>query len=335
MRILFLGSGEFGLPTLSALRDRHEVLAVVSQPDRPAGRHRRLTPTPIAQWALEQGLSVIREEGVNRPEIVARLASLRPEASVVIAFGQKLGEPLIAALGRLTVNLHASLLPRWRGAAPIQHAMLAGDVRTGVSVIGLAQRMDAGPIYATAQTSIGELETAGELHDRLAALGPGVVLEVLEQLAADGLAPVSQDESLATRAPKLAKADGRIALDLDPDAFRRRVHAMTPWPGVRLRWRPADPSPPDAWPIDPASGWNELTLHRVASEPGIAAFRQSEHGLAPAPPGSVIDGQRVIVRDGAVRLLEVQPPGGRVMSIDDYARGHRFGPGCVVAPLDR
>lgn len=318
MRLIFLGSGEFGLPTLRDLHAKHQVLAVVTQPDRPAGRHRQLTPTPIAAWAAEAGLSVHKAENVNEPAFVEQVRALGAEASVVIAFGQKLGEPLIAALGKLAVNLHASLLPKYRGAAPINWAMIEGEIETGVSVIGLAQRMDAGLVYVTAATPIDPLETAGELHDRLALLGPGAVGRVLEQLQTGTLAGVPQDEARATKAPKLSRADGVIDFDQDGARLAWRIHGLTPWPGVRVGWRKPDGTV------------KELMLRRVKAEPDLSCFFGHRGG---PKPGAVLEGGRVAVRDGELRLVEVQMPGGKPMKLDEFLRGHRLEPGDRLEPL--
>lgn len=318
MRLIFLGSGEFGLPTLADLHARHQILAVVSQPDRPAGRRQHLTPTPIAAWALAQGLPVHRHENANDPDVVAQLRELRADAAVVIAFGQKLHPPLIAACGRLAVNLHASLLPRYRGAAPINWAILKGEIETGVSVIGLAERMDAGLVYARQATRIDPLETAGELHDRLALMGPAAVGEVLDAFAAGTLRGEVQDESQATRAPKLSRADATVDLAADVDQVAARVMGLNPWPGVRVTWRQGGPDGPA----------KELLLRRVAAEPDASCFINPRHQPA---PGQVLDGHRVTVGNGTIRLLEVQVPGGRALPIEEFIRGHPLRPGDVLA----
>lgn len=315
LRLIFLGSGEFGLPTLRDLCERHTVAAVITQPDRPAGRSRRLTPTPIARWAQEQSnIEMLKVPDVNDPGVVARVAALGVDAGVVIAFGQKLGEPLIGSLGRLAVNLHASLLPQYRGAAPINWAVINGESETGLSVIGLAQRMDAGLVYGQSRTSIEPLEIAGELHDRLAAMGPELVAQVLRDFERGALKGVEQDESLATKAPKLSKADGVVLFDADAQDVRSRVHGLTPWPGARVTWvrRSKDGSPRQP-----------LILHRVEALTDLSCFigLDATPGAVPQP-GDVLAGHRVAVRDGAVRLMEVQIPGGRVMGIDEFVRGH-------------
>ena len=307
MRLLFFGSGAFGLPTLQSLCKDHEVVEVISQPDKPAGRKRVLTPTPIAQWALEQGYSVPRVENVNTPAFVEQIRGYEADASVVIAFGQKLGPELIDAMGKLAVNLHASLLPKYRGAAPINWAMIDNEPMTGVSVIALAQRMDAGLIYATGSTPIDPSETAGELHDRLSELGPAAIGQVLEQLASGMLNPIEQDEPQATKARKFTKADGTVSFDQPAALVRARIHGLTPWPGCRVRWRKAD-----------GEDKGLLTIKRVADE-------MAQQSLA---PGMIDDDLRVICADGgAVKLLDLQAPGGKAMSAEDFARGQGLSAG--------
>ena len=313
MRIIFLGSGEFGLPTLRSLSGRHDIVAVVTQPDRQAGRKRQPTATPIGQWAQSQGLNVLKAADVNELAFVGQITGLNADAGVVIAFGQKLSQPLIDATGRLAVNLHASLLPEYRGAAPINWAIIHGETETGVSVISLAQRMDAGVIYGQASTRIDPLETAGELHDRLAQIGPDLIAKVLDDLASDTLAGQKQDESKATKAPKLNKSDGTVVFDADAQDVRNRIHGLTPWPGVRVDW------------VRGESGQRQsLILHRVTAKPDLSCFIGiNQTGERPGV-GTIVDGACVVVRDGAVGLLEVQLPGGRVMKIDEFVRGHRM-----------
>jgi len=306
MRLIFLGSGEFGLPTLRMLHEQHEIIAAISQPDKPAGRKRKLTPTPIAQWSVEQNLPLHRFENVNTDEVVEQVRQLNADAAVIIAFGQKLGDPLINAMGKLAVNLHASLLPKYRGAAPINWAMASGETITGVSVIGLAQRMDAGDVYARRQTEINPMETAGELHDRLAELGPDAIASVLDDLQFDKLNPQQQDESLATLAPKLSKASGMIDFSEPAEKLRCHIHGMTPWPGVTVQWTKPDEQP------------HPFKLLRVRVDPTWSGD---------ASPGTVLPNHRVATGDGALELLEVQPPGKRGMSMEDFSRGHDFKPG--------
>lgn len=308
MRIVFLGSGAFGLPTLQALSTRHTVVGVVTQPDRPAGRGKALTPTPIGAWAAEHlpGVPLVKPDDINAPDVLATVRAWPCDAWVVIAFGQKLSEPLIE--GRFAINLHASVLPRWRGAAPINAAMLAGDRETGNSVITIAQRMDAGLVLGQSRRPLDPALTAGELHDVLASDGPALVEQVLAQHAAGTLNPQAQDESLVTRARKLSRADAWIDFFRPADEARRRVHGLTPWPGMML-----------------TIGSLEVKALRVDS--------QSDGVPASAQPGTLIDAVRGLIACGAktaLRLLEVQPAGGRPMSWTDYVRGRTLMDGIVV-----
>lgn len=314
MRIVFFGSGAFGLPTLERLAGSHEVAMVVTQPDRPAGRGGRLAPTPVGRWAAESlpGASVLKPERVNEPEAREAIRAVGAEAWVVIAFGQKLGPALLD--GVFAINLHASLLPRWRGAAPIQAAMLAGDERTGNSVITLADRMDAGEVLARSELEIGPSETAGELHDRLAADGAGLVGRVLEGHASGRLRGEAQDERLATRAPKLSRADAWLDLTDTADACRRRVNALSPWPGVQAA----------------VGGGGTVKLVRAEALETPAMVSDEP----PAPPGTLLDpgAGHVSVGSGVLVLLEVQPPGRRAMAWADYARGRALEAGACVLP---
>lgn len=301
MRLLFFGSGAFGLPTLQSLCEQHEVVEVISQPDKPAGRKRVLTPTPIAEWAMEQGYTVPRVENVNTPEFIEQIKGYEADASVVIAFGQKLGPELIDAMGKLAINLHASLLPKYRGAAPINWAMIDNEPVTGNSVIALAHRMDAGVVYATNETPIDPNETAGELHDRLSEMGPEVVCKVIQQLADATLSPVEQDESLATKARKFTKADGTVSFDQPAELVRARIHGLTPWPGCRVRWIKAD-----------GTDKGLLTLKRVKAIMDMQSTGDN---------GTIGVDLSVACESGVLQLLEVQAPGGKAMSAEDFARG--------------
>ncbi len=315
LNIVFFGSGAFGLPTLRALHERHTLLAVVSQPDRPAGRGKVLTPTPISAWAQKHlhPAQLIRPENVNVPAIVDELQRLpvgppemRKGAFVVIAFGQKMEPELLEH--RFAINLHASLLPRWRGAAPINHALLAGDIETGNSVITLAQRMDAGLILGQSYRTIERGEkpvTASELHDQLSDDGPVLVERVLAEFADSVLEPHPQDEDRVTRAHKLTKGDGILDFVMPASRVADTINGLSPWPGVSVRL-----------------GQHALRLMRAAvhtedeaedrpENPQIGAILDSALGTIQCGPGS------------AIRLLEVQPAGRRVQSWRDFANGFK------------
>lgn len=303
MRILYAGSGAFGLPTLKALAQQHNVVAVLTQPDQPAGRKRVLTPTPIGQWASEQSIPLYKFPNANEPDAIAQLASHEPDAGAVIAYGQKLSEELITAMGKLTVNLHASLLPAYRGAAPINWAMIDGCAQTGNSVIALAQKMDAGDVYAANVTDIKPLQIMGELHDELSQMGPELILKVLDQLQAGTLDPRPQDHDQATLARKLKKADGVIE-DWSQSAtqLRCRIHGLNPWPGVTVKWY--------------RQGRDEPTSLK------ILRVRDLPDALCDKAPGTVLKDLSIATGQGTLQLLEVQPAGKRAMPFEDFQRGH-------------
>lgn len=303
MRIVFFGAGEFGVPTLRALSQRHEVVACVSQPDRPAGRGGKVTPTPISQWVMENlpavaGESLIRTPDVNEPTTRERVRGFAADAWVVIAFGQKLSPELLA--GKFAVNLHGSRLPRWRGAAPVNWAILAGDEVSGNSVITLAERMDAGLILTQTTREITPEMTAGELHDALSADGPDAVLKVLAEHQAGTLHGQSQDPTLVTKARKLSREDGVVDFAKSAEECRRWINGLSPWPGVTMSFR-----------------GEAVKLAR-------AGRAIDAHGAGGAVPGTIVDagGGVVAAGDGTVlRLIEVQPAGKRVMSWQEFARG--------------
>ena len=299
-RIAFAGTPQFAVPTLEALvAAGSDVDLVLTQPDRPAGRGRQVAASPVKVAALERGLRVAQPRTLKHPNALDDLGPA-PDLLVVVAYGLLL-PPAMLAWPRLgCVNLHASLLPRWRGAAPIQHALLARDAATGVSLMRIERGLDTGAVYLTRSTPIGARETAGELHDRLATLSAEVLADALPRLLARDLMPTPQQESLATHAPKITKADAvldwrRGALELDA-----RVRAFDPWPvaethlsdGTRLRvWR--------AEPLD----------EETAARPGTVV-RAGAGGID------------VAAGAGVLRLTQVQPPSGRVMAASAYLAAH-------------
>ena len=308
MDLVFFGSGAFGLPTLRALAREHRLVGVVTQPDRPAGRGGSLTPTPIGEWAAANlpGVPLFKPNDVNEPDVLAQVRALPARAWVVIAFGQKLSPGLL--VDRFAVNLHASLLPRWRGAAPINRAMLAGDPESGNSVITLAQKMDAGLVLGQSRRPIEPTQTAGELHDALASDGPPLVLDVLALHAAGTLRGHEQDERHVTLARKLGKQDGVLDFAWSADEIRRRVHGLNPWPGVTVSFR-----------------GQPLKLLRGATS--------GSHPPAPVsqqPGGTILDAARGLVACGGgttLEVMEVQPAGKRSMAWADFARGARVAAG--------
>ena len=311
MRIVFFGSGEFGQPTLRALCQIHKVSLIVSQPDRPAGRKRTPTPTPIARFAAEHAIECVKPEDVNDPDVIQRIHADHADAFVVIAFGQKLSEQLLD--DHFAINLHASLLPKYRGAAPINWAIIHNEKQTGLSVIELANRMDAGAIFGQSITPIDPMETAGELHDRLAKIGPELVLDVLDRFENDTLTSEPQDATLATKAPKFRKADGTVHFDQSAELVRARVHGLTPWPGCRV-----------------VLGETTLRLHRVAVVDDESDTDETDE----ASIGMIVDDDCVQCQHGRIRLLAIQPSGGKMMSFEAWKRGHSLPNDARLLPLN-
>ncbi len=337
--VVFLGAGEFGLPTLRALADAGRVALVVSQPDRESGRGKRLAPTPISAFALERGLPLVRPADCNGAEAMAEIRATAQTAChgacaagraqpapcfVVIAYGQKLSAPLLE--GIFAINLHGSLLPRWRGAAPIQRALMEGDQRAGVTVISLAERMDAGLVYAERSVEVGPRQTAGELHDALSALGPEVVTAVLQGWMSGTLTGRAQAEADATRARKLARADAWVDVGMDAQRVRARINGLNPWPGcgavvegralMLRRAEVAGAGAMEAGAVEAGSAESRAAGTRVAQAMAFSTARPA--------PGTLFGDGTLWCGSGAVRLIEVQAPGGMPMAFEAWARGARL-----------
>ena len=299
--ILFAGSGAFGEPTLRAIAAAgHRLAGVYTQPDKPAGRGNKLTPTPIVAVAESLGLTAVRTVNLN--------AEALPPADVlvVIAFGQKIA-PTVVHHPRLgSVNLHASILPSYRGAAPIHWAVVNGDPTTGNSVIRLADKMDAGAVLGQSELTIGDEETTGELHDRLAADGAPLVLRVLAALADGSAAEVEQDPAAATIAPKLSRATAVIDFTQPAAAVARRINGLSPWPGCRV----------------------------TVGDLGTVTLARARPGPPTSAAAGTIDGDGIAAGDGrAVTVLTVQPEGRRPMPLADYRRGRPWRDGLAVTSV--
>jgi len=299
-RIAFAGTPQFAVPTLHAvIASGARVPVVLTQPDRPAGRGRQLSASPVKLAAAACGLRVAQPESLAASAALDDLGDA-PDLLVVIAYGLLL-PPAMLAWPRLgCVNLHASLLPRWRGAAPIQHALLARDATTGVSLMRIERGLDTGAVYLARPTPIGARETAGELHDRLAALAAETLADALPDLLAGALVPTPQQASLATHAPKIAKADAALDWRLSALELDARVRAFDPWPVAETRL--ADGTRLRVWRAEPQGAG-------ASAAPGAV--------VAAGPAG--ID---VATGDGVLRLTKVQPPSGKVMDAGAYVAAH-------------
>jgi methionyl-tRNA formyltransferase len=315
IRIVMLGTGDFALPTFNLLGDTgHRVVALVTQPDRPQGRRQELIPSAIKQSAVARGIRVEQPEDVNAPASVALIRELAPDLLVTAAYGQILSAELLTVARMGGINLHGSILPAYRGAAPVARAIQNGEAETGVTVILMTPRIDAGGMLAFARTPIDPDETAGELEDRLANLGAPLVAQAIADLAAGTVRVIPQEKCRVTRAPKLRKEDGLINWDRPAQTIHDLVRAMKPWPTASTSFRP--PGQPDREPI-------RLIVHKTA----VVEHSQG----ADAPPGTVLEatGERFVVATaaGALRLVSIQVPGKKAMTAAEFLHGNRFSPG--------
>ena len=301
MRVIFMGTPDFAVPTLHALIDAgHEIVLVVAQPNKPAGRGKKLTSPPVARRAKELGLPLAQPRAIKRGPFPERYCGLEADVAVVLAYGRILPKRLLDAPKLGCINVHASLLPRWRGAAPIQAALLGGDAQTGVCTQQMEEGLDVGPVFCTRVTPLTSEDTAGSLHARLMLLSAEVAVETLDGLSSR--TPTPQDHDGATWAPKITKGDGEITWTLSAEQIHRRVRAMTPWPG----------------------GW----VRRGDLAIKLKEVRVVEAGDAPFPPGTVTSTRPLVVRcaHGQVELVTVQAPGKRPVSGTDFANGARMFP---------
>ena len=296
MRVVFLGSPDFALPTLEALASRFTLVGVLTQPDRPAGRGRTLASPPVKQAALRLGLPVLQPPRLRAPEATGALAEMHPDLIVVAAYGQILRAEVLELPPHGCINVHASLLPRWRGASPVPAAIRAGDLETGVTIMRMDAGMDTGPVLAQQAMPLAPSDTGGSLSARLARLGASLLLETLPTYLAGTLDPVPQDEGQATYAPLLRKEDGRLDFSRPAVELERQVRAYDPWPGSFLEW-----------------DGRRLALLRasVSDAPGADIGAVTRRGLFPAI-GTV---------RGLLVLDLVQPAGRRPVAGDAFLRG--------------
>lgn len=302
MRIVFFGTPEFAIPSLRALvGEGFDVAAVVTQPDRPKGRSRsRLEPPPVKSAALAEGIPVFQPEQPNSPEFLEQLAPLKPDLGVVVAYGHILRKELLELPHLGMINLHASLLPKLRGAAPIQHAIIEGYRETGVSVMQMDEGMDTGPVLLRVPTPIGPDETGGELAGRLAELGALALIEALTLLAGGAAHPEPQDHREATYAPKITRELARIRWDDDPARIARLVRALDPEPGA----------------------WTRLKLREVKLfVPQVLDWWAEQQRSLPGTVLATDPGLVVATDSAAVRFMECQPAGKSRMATVAWARG--------------
>lgn len=291
MRVVFMGTPDFSVPVLDALvAAGHDVAAVYSQPPRPAGRGKQPRPSPVQARALALGLPVRHPVSLRDQLAQAEFAAINADVAVVVAYGLILPQPVLDAPRWGCLNIHASLLPRWRGAAPIHRAIMAGDAETGVCIMRMEAGLDTGPVLLREATAIGSVETTGELHDRLSAMGARLIVQALDRL--DTLAAEPQPDTGVTYAAKIDKAEARVIWDASADAVARQINGLSPFPG--------------AW--SEVAG-ERIKLLRATPVPGAG------------PAGTVLDGFSIACQTGAVRIEEAQREGRKPMPARDLLRG--------------
>ncbi|MFV1992349.1 MAG: methionyl-tRNA formyltransferase [Acidiferrobacterales bacterium] len=304
MNIIFAGTPDFAVPSLRALLlAGHEVVTVYCQPDRPAGRGRKTTPGPVKATAQAENISVCQPQNFKDPAEVAKLASLRPDLMIVVAYGLILPESILKIPRLGCINVHASLLPRWRGAAPIQRAIEAGDKFTGLSIMQMDAGLDTGKVLATTEIEISATETAGQLHDRLAEVGGNLLAETLPKIETGQIRGTIQDEELVSYAKKLDKREARLDWSLPADVIARKIRAFNPWPMAYTCWQQ-----------NRLRIWEATVSHQDGGKPGTILAASG-------------DGILVATGAGSVNILSLQSQGGKAMAVKDFLNGQLISPG--------
>ncbi len=301
LRIVFAGTPDFSVPPLQELlASGHQVVAVYTQPDRPSGRGRKLLPGPVKSRALEAGVPVHQPPSLKAAEEVEILRDLRPDLMVVVAYGLLLPESVLEIPRLGCVNIHASLLPRWRGAAPIQRAIQAGDTESGVSIMRMEKGLDTGPVYLSKRIALAADETGGSLHDRLSMLGAAGLMEALPGIAEGSLQPVPQNDAEATYAAKLEKKEAQIDWKRSAVQIERQVRAFNPWPVAFTPYENAN-----------LRIWNAHAIEGMTADPGTVM-------------SATRDGVDVSTGEGLLRITRMQMPGKRAMDVQDFVNAHNI-----------
>ncbi len=316
MKIVYLGSGEFGLECLNALaQSGHRLDFIVTQPSRQAGRGRKPTPTSVAAWADAHSISFIETDDVNTPPVFQKIAGYKPDLIVVIAFGQKIGNELINLPLKGSINVHASLLPKYRGAAPINWVIINGETQTGISIITLAEKMDTGDILNRVAIDIRPDETAGELHDRLARLAAPLLLEAIDKIADGTVTYTKQDHSKATLVPKLKKSDGFLDFAEPAEVLQRKIRGFWPWPGASAIY------------------FSKKTLksQRVTIVQANVIETPNPSSL---PAGTLGENLNIICGQDALKITKIKPAGSALMKFKDFVNGQHIQPGDMFVKIE-
>ncbi|MFI4910850.1 MAG: methionyl-tRNA formyltransferase [Sedimentisphaeraceae bacterium JB056] len=308
MKIVYCGSSPFGIPSLEAIKSsEHQLAHVITQPAHRAGRGRALRPTAVAQWAADNDLPCSEAECINAPEIIELMNEIKPDLSVVIAFGQKIGQEFIKSAKYEAINVHASLLPDYRGAAPINWAIIDGKTHSGVTIITLAEKMDAGFMLGKAEVEIRDDENAKTLHDKLAIISPPLLLDTIEKIGNGTAVFETQDESKVTFARKLKKKDGFIDWNNTAKNIANKVRGLWPWPGVKTEYV-----------IGQTGKCVQITIAEAV------AVERSEN--APEAVGRFDENMNVVCGEGALKILRLKPANSHLMDFADFENGRCSGP---------
>ncbi|MBP8605652.1 MAG: methionyl-tRNA formyltransferase [Phycisphaerae bacterium] len=318
MKILYFGSAQFGIPCLEALlKSRHKLAGIFTQPARPAGRHRsQPTPTDVAVWCAAHGLPCIEADNINAAECISQVAGFGADLLVVIAFGQKVCQQIIGLHRCGAINVHASLLPKYRGAAPIHWAIMNGETETGVSIITLADRMDAGLILDQDRILIEPDDTSQTLHDRLAQIAAPVLLRTIAKIEDHSIHPVEQDESQVTKAPRLRKEHGYIDWNKPAAAIVNQIRALWPWPGAQSVYVS----------VKTGRHWR-VTISRAQAVPAA--------GTSASVTGLLDDNLNVVCGSEALKILELKPAGSDLMSFEAFVNGRPCGKGDLFVSSEK
>ena len=316
MKIVYLGSGEFGLICLNALSiSEHDLRFIVTQPPNPAGRGRKPNPTPVACWADEHSIPFIEVSNVNASEVVDKIAGYEPDLIVVIAFGQKIGNELVDLPPKGSINVHASLLPKYRGAAPINWAIINGETTTGISIITLSEKMDAGQVLAQSQTDIAADETAGQLHDKLAKIAAPLLLDTIEKIADGTAVYIEQVHDKATLAPKLKKSDCFLDFTEPAEVLARKIRGFWPWPGASANY---------------VSQKTDKSIRVTFA--GAEVVECSN--LTNLQAGRLDENLNVICGSDILKIKKIKPAGSALMDFKDFVNGRQTQPGDSFVRID-
>lgn len=316
MNIVYLGSGQFGICCLDAIAEsKHNLRLIVTQPAKAAGRGRKSSPTPAARWAAENSVNFIETSNANDPEILEQITAYRPEFIIVVAFGQKIGEQLIDLPPKGIINVHASLLPKYRGAAPINQAVINGEKQTGISIITVVEKIDAGKILSQAETNIGENENASQLHDRLAQLAAPILIQTIDKIENGTAVYREQDETKVTLAPKLKKSDGFLDFNISADLLRKKILGLWPWPKASAIY---------------VSKQNEKQLRVSIADADVVETPNPDK----LSPGTFDANLNVICGSDSLRIKKIMPAGAALMNFGDFVNGRAAKPGDLLTKIE-